>query len=80
MIITIITIITINMNINIKINNTNNNNIAPPQLPTDWEIRMLKGHAHRNGNDGYSLQGGCSGRGVQWMGVVVYNKLEHNII
>ena len=29
---------------------------------------------------GYSLQGGCSGRGVQWMGAVSYNKLVHNII
>ena len=24
---------------------------------------------------GYSLQGGCSGRGVQWIGVVSYSKL-----
>ena len=26
------------------------------------------------------ITGGCSGRGVQWMGVVVYNKLVYNII
>ena len=25
-------------------------------------------------------KGGCSGRGVQWMGVVLYSKLVHNII
>ena len=29
---------------------------------------------------GYSLQGGCRGRGVQWIGIVLYNKLVHNII
>ena len=26
------------------------------------------------------ITGGCSGRGVQWMGVVLYNKLVYNII
>ena len=26
------------------------------------------------------ITGGCSGRGVQWMGVVSYNKLVHNTI
>ena len=25
------------------------------------------------------ISGGCSGRGVQWIGVVSYNKLVHNI-
>ena len=25
-------------------------------------------------------KGGCSGRGVQWMGVVLYSKLVHNVI
>ena len=29
---------------------------------------------------GYSLQGGAVGRGVQWMGVVLCNKLVTNII
>ena len=29
---------------------------------------------------GYSLQGGCSGRGVQWMGVVYSNKKVYNSI
>ena len=38
---------------------------APPVLPR---------------NKGYSLQGGCSGRGVQWIGVVLYNKLVYDII
>ena len=27
-----------------------------------------------------SITGGCSGRGVQWMEVVLYNKLVYNII
>ena len=26
------------------------------------------------------IKGGCSRRGVQWMGVVLYNKLVYNII
>ena len=26
------------------------------------------------------IKGGCSGREVQWIGVVLYNKLVHNII
>ena len=26
------------------------------------------------------IKGGCSGRGVQWIGVVLYNKLVYNII
>ena len=29
---------------------------------------------------GYSLQGGCSGSGVQWMGVVSYSKTAYNIM
>ena len=26
------------------------------------------------------ITGGCSGRGVQWMGVALYNKLVYHII
>ena len=26
------------------------------------------------------ITGGCSGRGAQWMGVVLYNELVHNVI
>ena len=26
------------------------------------------------------ITGGCSGRGVQWIGVVLYNQLVYNII
>ena len=26
------------------------------------------------------IRGGCSGRGVQWMGVVLHSKLVYNII
>ena len=26
------------------------------------------------------ITGGCSGRGVQWMGVVLYNKAAYNIM
>ena len=33
-----------------------------------------------NSASGYSLRGGCSGRGVQWIGVVLYNKLVYNSI
>ena len=29
---------------------------------------------------GYSLQWGCSGRGVQWMGAVLHNQVVYSII
>ena len=29
---------------------------------------------------GYSAEGGCSGWGVQWIGVVLYSKLVYNVI
>ena len=29
---------------------------------------------------GYSSKGGAVGGGVQWMGVVLYNKLVYNIV
>ena len=37
---------------------------ASPRARTDWVF----------------ITGGCSGRGVQWIGVVLYNKLVYNII
>ena len=49
--------------------------------------RALSGRASSRGNPrvvesapslGYSAEKGCSGRGVQWMGIVLYSKTAYN--
>ena len=42
-------------------------------------LALIAGLAAHNMN-GYSLQGGAVGGGMQWIGVVSYNKLVYNII
>ena len=60
-------------------------NWQPPQLrrlepranAKDWLHGSMKKAVEENG---YSLQGGVVGGGVQWMGVVLYGKTAYNII
>ena len=42
--------------------------------------RCRSGSPAARSSPGYSLQGGCGGRGVQWMGVVSNNQTGCNIM
>ena len=54
-------------------NNSNNNNVdhVMVMLPSTRDLCL---------QCWVFITGGCSGRGVQWMGVVLYDKLVNNII
>ena len=76
-----------NYNDNSTNNNNNNNNNMPVKVaqgrtpflgPAPQQLGMAGKSSRRH--IWIFGRGGCSGRGVQWMGVVLYNKLVCNIM
>ena len=54
--------------------------LAGIMLETRLHHDAIKTHATRRLDRWVFIKGGCSRRGVQWMGVAFYNKLVYNII
>ena len=40
----------------------------------------MNSNMHRNSNVWIFITGGCSGRGVQWIGVALYSKTDYTIM